>query len=350
MQSSNRKITIYDIAKEAGVSASTVSRVLTNRVKVSDEKKEKVLELVKKYNFKPNTFARGLSDTKSRTIGILMADIRNPYYASIFIACEQAARRENYSVILYNFLGDMKVEEELLGKLQEQNVDAIILLGGHEDELNTTMEYAELINDIMTAIPVVITGKLDGSQCSMVKIDNMKSMDLLMEHLFTLGHRRIAIIGGRMNVLSTYEKVMRYKQILRIHGIPFEQELVGQDGNYDLESGYIQMNTLFEKKVIPTAVIAINDYVALGIIRSIHEHKLKIPEDISLVSYDNTYIAEASVPKLTSIDYNYKEYGETLVKTAINLIDGNNMSKLQIIDPALIIRESSSSYQSCIHV
>lgn len=338
----NREITIYDIAAEAGVSASTVSRVLTNKVKVSDDKKAKVLALVKKYNFKPNTFARGLSDTKSRTIGILMADIRNPYYASMFIACEQAARKENYSVILYNFLGDMKLEEELLGRLQEQRVDAIILLGGHEDELNTDVEYVEMINSVMSVIPVVITGKLDGTQCSMIRIDNMKSMDLLMNHLLPAGHKKIAVIGGRMDVLSTFEKVLRYKQILRSNGIDFDQDFVGQNGAYDIHSGYAQMNALFEKGKIPTAVIAINDFAALGIIRSIHEHGLNIPDDISIVSYDNTYISEASIPALTSIDYNYEKYGHLLVKKAIALINGVSGEKLQIVEPALIVRESSS--------
>lgn len=341
----NREITIYDIAEEAGVSASTVSRVLRNNVKVSEDKREKVLALVEKYNFKPNTFARGLSDTRSRTIGILTADVRNPYYASMFIACERAAREENYSVILYNFLGEMELEEELLGRLQEQRVDAIILLGGHEDELVTNMEYVEVINSVMAVIPVVITGRLDGTQCNMVRIDNMRSIDLVMDHLLSLGHERIAVIGGRMDVLSTFEKVVRYKQILKENGIPFDPELIGQGGHYDYESGYQQMNQLFEKNILPDAVIAINDFAALGIIRSIHEHGKRVPEDISLVSYDNTYMAETSVPKLTSIDYNYEEYGKKLVRTAIGLIEGKSFDRMQAVEPTLIVRESSTKYE-----
>lgn len=336
-----KEITIYDIAQEAGVSPATVSRVLTNNAKVSDDKKNRVLALIQKYNFKPNTFARGLSDTKSRTIGILMADVRNPYYASLFIACEQAARQENYSVILYNFLGDMRLEEELLGKLREQRVDAIILLGGHEDELHTDMEYVEMINNTMASIPVVITGRLNGTQCSMVRINHMKSMDLLMDHLLSLGHEKIAVIGGRMDVLSTFEKVVRYKQILKMNGIDYDPALIGENGRYDIDSGYTEMNRLFDKNIIPTAVIAINDYAALGIVKSIHEHGLAIPEDISIVSYDNTYMAEASAPKLTSIDYNYEEYGKKLVRTAISLIEARPIEQLQTVEPMLMIRESS---------
>ncbi len=340
-QNNSRELTIYDIAAEAGVSASTVSRVLTNSARVNEDKKIRVLEIIDKYNFKPNTFAKGLIDAKSRTIGILMADIRDPYYASLFIACEQAARKENYSVTLYNFLGDMELEECLLRKLQEQRVDAAILLGGRDDELNTDITYVETINSALSTIPTVITGRLDGTDCNMVRIDHMRSMDLLMDHLLSLGHSRIAVLGGRMEVLSTFEKVVRFKQILKQNRLVFEPDLIGQNGMYDIDSGYAHMNRIFEKGLAPTAVIAVNDHAALGILQSLREHGLNIPEDISVVSCDNTYLAKSSYPKLTSIDYNDTAYGDLLVRTAIRRIDRQPVERLQLVDPALIIRESS---------
>lgn len=350
----NRKITIYDIAAEAGVSASTVSRVLTNNVKVNERKRQKILALVEKYNFRPNTFAKGLADARSRNIGILMPDVRNPYYASLFISCEWAARKENYSVSLHNFLSDVQLEEELLKGFHQQRMDAVILLGGREDELHTDMEYVELVNHVASLMPVIITGKLDGTDCDMVRIDHRKTMDLLMEHLLSLGHKKIAILGGRMNVLSTFERIMRYKQLLKESQIPFHPELIGQNGSYDIHSGYTQMNELYTGsgnscasfRKMPTAVIAINDYAALGIIQSIHEHGQKIPQDISVISYDNTYIAETTVPALTSIDYNYEDYGSVLIKTAIGRLDGAVSPKLQIVEPSLVIRESTARAKS----
>lgn len=340
----NRKITIYDIAAEAGVSASTVSRVLTGSARVNETKKERVLAAVEKYSFTPNALAKGLADAKSRMIGLLMADIRNPYYASLFVACEQAARKENYSVSVYNFLRDMELEEQLLGKLREQRVDAIILLGGHADELVTNMAYAEQINNIMEQIPVILIGKLDGTGCDMVRIDHMKSMDLLMGHLLSLGHERIAVLGGKMDVLSTYEKVMRYKQILKSSGLSFDPDLIGQGGGYDIRSGYTQMNELYQKKdlsAMPTAVIAINDYGALGVMQSIREHGGKIPEDISVASFDNTYIAETAMPGLTSVGYDYEAYGSLLVKAAVGRMNGLPVEKLQMVEPVLVVRGSS---------
>lgn len=339
--SENKAITIYDIAKEAGVSASTVSRVLTNNANVRSEKKEKVLALIEKYNFKPNALARGLADTKTRTIGVLAADVRNPYYASLFVACENAARDKDYTVILCNSLGETEKEVDLLGKLQEQKVDAIIQLGGRGDDLASNIDYVELINQVMAKIPVVVTGKLDGTRCHVVRIDAMKAIEMLMNHLLELGHRKIALIGGRKDVLSTFEKHLRYKQILKENMIEFDSELVAEDGDYNFETGYGQMNQMLDKGIRPTAVVAINDFSAMGVMRSIQEHGLKIPEDISVVSYDNTYMAEMAIPRLTSVDYNYEEYGRKLIDTATAMIEGRKAGQLRMVTPTLVIRESS---------
>lgn len=337
----NKAITIYDIAKEAGVSAATVSRVLTNSARVRPEKKKRVLELVEKYNFKPNALAKGLSDTRSKVLGIMSADIRNPYYAELFVACEQAAREAGYTVLLCNTLGETQREEDMLQMLKVQQAEAIIQIGGRVDDLISNVEYVELVNQVMATTPVIITGKLDGTQCPMVRIDSMETMDLLMDHLLSLGHRRIAVIGGRMSVLSTYEKFLRYKQILKENGIPFEENLISRDGAYDEVSGHELMNQMFEKGVLPTAVIAVNDSTAAGVMRSIIEHGYQIPEDISLVSYDNTYITEITIPKLTSVDYNYEEFGRKLVETAIAAIEGREVSYLNTVTPKLVVRESS---------
>ncbi|MBS4828740.1 MAG: LacI family DNA-binding transcriptional regulator [Firmicutes bacterium] len=344
----SKVITIYDIAKEAGVSAATVSRVLTKSANVRPEKKEKVMELVRKYNFKPNALAKGLADTKSKVIGILTADVRNPYYAELFVACEQAARKAGYSVLLFNTMGELEMEKQMLERLQAQQVDAIIQMGGRVDDLISNMEYVELVNQVMASVPVVVTGKLEGTQCSMVRIDSMAAMDLLMNHLVGLGHERIAFLGGRMDVLSTYEKILRYKLILKEHNLSYDPELV-MEGGYDEKDGYNEkcgyelMNRLFDKKIRVTAVIAVNDFAAAGIMRSILEHGLKIPQDISLVSFDNTYIADLMIPRLTSTDYDYEEFGKALVNRAIEEINGGERRQLITVTPSLVKRESSGA-------
>ena len=162
-QQENKVITIYDIAKEAGVSPSTVSRVLTNNVNVRAEKKEKIQKIIDKYNFKPNALAKGLSDTKSKVIGVLAADVRNPFYAEIFVACEEAAIEAGYTVLLSNSLGETQKEIEQLEMLNQQKVDAIIQFGGKVDDIVSNQEYVNKVNSLISRIPMIITGRLEGT-------------------------------------------------------------------------------------------------------------------------------------------------------------------------------------------
>jgi|ASRN01.1.fsa_nt_gi LacI family transcriptional regulator len=335
-----KAITIYDIAKEAGVSPATVSRVLTNKTNVSQKKKDKVQALINKYDYRPNALARGLSDTKSKVIGIIAADIRNPFYAEVFVACEIAAKEAGYTVLLCNSFGLTELEEEQLDMLQQQKVDVIIQLGGRADDLISDQEYVEKVNSINKYIPMVVTGKLEGTQCYQVQIDAEKAAELVLEHLIGMGHKKIVLMGGRKTVVSTYAKYQEYKKILQKYSIDFHEDNV-IEGNYDYDTGYASMNQLIDKKNLPTAVVAINDFLAAGVIRSLHEHGYVIPDDISVVSYDNVYIANMLTPKLTSVDYNYEDFGKALVETAISIVEKKQKPLLQKVIPTLVIRESS---------
>lgn len=335
------KISIYRIADEAGVSPATVSRVLTQNANVSEEKKKRVEKLILKYNFSPNAMARGLTSSRSRIIGVLIPDIRNPFYAGLAVECERAAAERDYSLMLSNYMNDMEMEEQRLYKMVGQQIDALIIMGGRVDELVTDEAYAERINRISDLMPVVITGKLDGSDCYQVNLDNSKGMDQVMEYLYSNGHRDICLIGGKKDVDSTYTKRIRYRSFLSRHGIEFCPDYVLETGDYSLESGYCAMNRMIESgKKLPSAVIAINDLTALGIIQSLREHSLRIPQNVSLVSFDNTFLAETSVPRLTSMDYSYEQYGNILIDTALNVLEGREVPKIQIIPTELIIRDS----------
>lgn len=338
---SKEKINIYAIAKEAGVSPATVSRVLTKNATVSKEKRERVQALIDKYNFKPNTLARRLSNTESKMIGILVADVRNPFYASLFVECEKAASAKGYTVLLCNSLGENELENEHLEGLYEQRVDAIIQIGGRVDELVSDEEYVEHVNRIADFMPVIITGKLDGAECYQVNIDQCYAMEILMEYLIKLGHTEIALIGGRRDVKSTYDKRLRYRQLLRRHSIELNKAWIIEGKHYDIESGYECMNKLFEsKEKLPSALIAINDFTAIGILRSIRKHGLDIPNDISVASFDNTFVSEVATPKLTTIGYDYELFGKTLINVAIDAIHKKKPLPMQLIKSELIVRDS----------
>ena len=335
-----KSVTIYDIAIEAGVSPATVSRVLTGSAKVSRAKKERVENIIRKYDFKPNALARGLSETKSNTIGMIVADIRNPFYATLFVECERAATRFGYTLMVCNTLGEPELENRYLEKMYEQRVDAIIKVGGRVDELVSDIAFVDHVNRIANTIPVIITGKLDGSDCYRVNIDEMQAMELLMRYMISLGHQDIALIGGRGNVQSTVDKRSRYKQLLKRYGINVRKEYIVEGKKYDDESGYQCMQKLFELDHLPSAVIAINDFTAVGAMRAIHERGIAIPDDISVASFDNTFIAEVTTPKLTSISYNYQEFGEKIIDTAMKAIRGEETTRIQLIPSELVIRDS----------
>ncbi len=335
-----RAITIYDIAKEAGVSTATVSRALSGSASVSKERRERILALVDQYNFRPNALARGLSDARSKTIGILTADVRNPFYAEMFVACEEAADALGYTVLLANTLSRPEQEIRQLRKFCEQRTDAVIQIGGSPDKLCTDADYAMQVGQILQNVPIVVTGKLDGASCLRVCIDEVRCTQLLMEHLFSLGHREIAFLSGRDEVYSTFQKHACYRQMLEQRGIPYREELV-LEGRYNFQGGYDQMNKMLDRGLRPTAVIAINDYAALGVRQSAIEHGLRIPEDISLVGFDNTELCHLVDPPLTSVDYQYPLFGKMLIETAVAAIEGRQMPSLQWISPRLVARASS---------
>lgn len=338
-------ISIYTIAKEAGVSPATVSRVLTGSARVSDDKREKVEALIKQYDFKPNALARGLSNIETKIIGILVSDIRNPFYATMVVECERFANANGYMLMLCNSLGSNSLEYTHIEKLASQQVDAIIQIGGKVDELVSDEIYVEMINRIANKMPIIITGKLDGADCYQVNIDEGQSMEIVLEYLIQNGHEKIALVGGRADVKSTLDKRFRYRQIMQKYGLPIREDYIITGNTYDIEGGYAAMKEFMSKDIqIPSAIISINDFTAVGIMRYLKEQGLSVPKDVSVASFDNTYMAEGYEPNLTSIGYDYKAFGERLIGTAIAAIRKEEPSRTQLIKSKLYIRESSRKF------
>lgn len=334
-------ISIYTIAKEAGVSPATVSRVLTGSARVSEEKRVRVQALIEKYNFTPNALARGLSSVETRVIGLMVSDIRNPFYATMVVECEKAANERGYLLMLCNSLGSNKMEVSYLEKFNSQRVDAVIQVGGKVDELVSDTRYVESINRVASSMPVLITGKLDGADCYQINIDEGQAMELLIRFLIENGHQDIALIGGRGDVKSTVDKRFRYRQMLWKFGIPVKEEYIVDGNSYDIEGGSRAMRQFMrEDHPMPTAIIAINDFTAVGVVRALREAGYGIPEDISVVSFDNTYIAETCMPRLTCVGYDYGMFGKLLIDTAIQAIHKEEPPRVQMVKSRLVIRDS----------
>jgi DNA-binding LacI/PurR family transcriptional regulator len=335
------EVTIYDIAKEAGVSPATVSRVFTGKARVSAGKLAVIEGLVQKYDFRPNALASGLR-TSTKIIGLMTADIRNPYYSMLAVECEKAATDRGYTVLLCNIFNDNALEDAHLEKLYAQRVEAIIQMGCRVDALVPDPEYVTHVNRIARNIPFIVSGKFDGADCYSLRINHEGAMMMVMEYLFSLDHRDIALLGGRKSVHSTYEKQQQYIYLLGTYGLRFRDEYIIEGDNSEA-GGYTGMERLLKCKHRPTAVIAINDYSAVGALRSAYDGGLSVPDDMSIISFDNTFLSEAVRPKLTSVDYNYPEYGKTLIDMAIRAADGNAPPREKFIMPRLIIRDSCAS-------
>lgn len=336
------EITIFDIAKAANVSISTVSRVLNGKSNVNLDTKQKVEQVIKEYDYHPNILAKNLGMSHSNIIGVVIPDVRNPYYANIFVECEKYAYEMGYSFLLCNFLNSPKLEESYYEALIVHRVSAIIHIGGRVDELVSDSAYVDKINRVANYIPIIASGKLDGGDCYFVNIDNISAVDQIMNYLLSLDHRKIALVGGRGNVISTVQKRSRYKQIMEKNGLKYEDYYISDGQTYDEEGGYEAMRRILAKDDWPTAVIAINDTSAIGIIKAIREKGMKIPDDISVASFDDTYITEIMDPELTSVNNNYDEFCKTLLENVNQLLNGKRVPRNVEILPKLVIRKSCS--------
>lgn len=337
------KITVYDIADEAGVSVSTVSRVLNDSAPVRKKTRDRVTKVMEKYNFQPNALARSLSKKQTKTIGFILPDITNPFFSEVYVKAEKAALDLGFSMFLSNAMNDSEVESLHLKTLVEKQVDGIIFMGGRANDTKTDTKYAEEMKLIMKKTPVVmINGEMDGVDCYKVKTDEAAGFMKGLEYLVSLGHREIALVGGINGITSTDIKLDTFKQNIDFLQIETRPEWIIVSG-YSIEGGFEAVERLLLCDKLPTAVIAINDFVAIGVIKAAKAKGLKIPEEISVIGFDNIYLTTLVNPPVTTVSHNYEE----LAVQAVNIIDGLNNSqsykKEHILDSKLIVRKSCIS-------
>jgi DNA-binding LacI/PurR family transcriptional regulator len=339
----NKDITIYDIAEEANVSPATVSRVLTGSAQVREDKKERVLEIIKRHNFQPNAVARSLFKKKSMMIGFILPDITNPFFSIVFLEAEKAALQLGYSMILCNSMNNSQVESLHLKTLAEKQVDAIIFMGGRVNTVKTNLNYASELQTLAKKIPlVIVNGKMTGVDCYKVVTDEAEGIIELVDYLVGLGHKDSAILVGMTKATSTSIKHKAYAKALKKYGIKVDKDFIVTE-DFSIESGTRGMEKLLKGKRVPTAVIGINDLVAIGAIRAIKAAGLEVSKNISVTGFDGTYISELVSPQLTTVYQNYENIGKAAVDTIIGVIEKIESPKEKIIKTKLIIRESCST-------
>lgn len=335
-----KNITIVDIAKETGLSVATVSRVLNRHSSVREETRRKVIETASRLGYQENYLAKGLSTMAGNMIGMLIPDIRTPFYGRIFSECERIALEKGYVLALCNSFNNLKRETHFYTHLLAQHAGGVIQIGGSLDRQTIPPQLYNQIKSTAEKIPVITSVPVEDSECRCVYVDNARCMRTLLEYLIKLGHRKIAFVGGRSNVKSTVEKRQAYYDVLKEHEI---REAIISEGNYGQEDGYFAVKKLFRQKFPPTAVIAITDICAIGVIQALNEMGLRCGTDVSVVSFDNTYIAEMLEPELTSVSTDYEILSETIINTMIDMIEKRETRDVYDIPLMFSIRNSCTS-------
>ena len=285
---------IKDVAEKAGVSITTVSHVINETRYVSDDLKTRVQSAMEALNYRPNTLARSLRSGRSRTIGLVIPDISNLFFAEISRKIEDKGFEFGYSVILCNTDDDLEKEKRYIDVLLEKQVDGIIFISAGEAKEN-------ILKQMEMDIPIVVADRdIPSLTSDVVLIDNHEGGFKATNYLITLNHKRIACITGPSLVTPSALRVEGYKHALKDAGIPINESLICQ-GDFRYESGENCMRNLLNNPEPPTAVFVCNDMMALGAFRAIHECGMKIPENISVVGFDNIPLSQTAYPALTTM-------------------------------------------------
>jgi LacI family transcriptional regulator len=329
--------TIKEIAKIAHVSGATVSRVINNSPHVKDETRKKVLETIEKLNYQPNSLARGMRLKKTNTIGLLLANTTNPFYAEIAQAVVDIASKYNYTVILCITNNDSQIQKKHIKILQQKKVDGFLFAS----VLLKDPPVRELIE---TGAPNVLFNRIFSSNenINYVVQDNELGTYMAVEHLIKNGHKRIAFINGYLNFSTFKQRLNGYLKALKEYNINYDKELVVAGGNNE-EKAFEATQKLLSLEQLPTAIVCSNDSMALSSLEALNLSNLKVPEDISLMGFHDIDIAKHKLIQLSTVSINKYLMAEIATKSLIQIIEGDHSeaTPIQIVlKPQLIIRKS----------
>lgn len=336
------KPTIYDIAKLAGVSTATVSKVFNGTGNISDKTKLRIMDISTEMNYRPSVLASALAGKKTYTLGLLIPDLANPFFAEIARNIEDRANELDFNLVICSTDNNTDKEIRYIHLLRQKKVDGIIIATGISKEVITK----ELIDqDIPIASIAREISLLSGSA---VIVDDFTGGYTATEHLVQLGHKKVAIIAENLSVMSSRERIRGYRYALEEAGIPCDENLI-LISDFTLEAGKAVARKLFEAYDAsnrPTAIFACNDLLAIGVMQVAKENDIKIPEQLSIVGFDNTILASITDPQLTTIAQPIQAMGRQVVDIIINEINiANTVKQRVVLSPELVVRGSTKSPQ-----
>jgi LacI family transcriptional regulator len=329
-------VTIRDVAKRAGVSISTASRALNNSGSVKDETKARVSKAAKEINYTPNAIARGLVTRRTGNIGFILptsvkGSTSNSFYSRVFEGIEAETRERNYHLIFSVF--DEK-EKDLPRMVEQKNIDAVILASKIDEEFILKLEQR--------GIPLVLVDHaISGKNVDSVVIDNFNGACKAVNHLIKLGHRRIGYIRGPQDRPSFIQRFEGYKETLRKARLEYDEKIVWE-ADLDFDDAYKVMKRKIKIQSFPSAIFAATDIIALAAAKVIREEGLRIPQDVSLVGFDDILQAKQARPSLTTIRVFKREMGRVAVRKALESINNITRKRTQtVILTELVVRDST---------
>lgn len=324
--------TMNDVAREARVSRALVSLVFRDSPKVSAKSRAKVMAAAAKLGYRPNAVARSLASRSSRTFGVLLNDITNPFFAEVYESLATACEDAGYEILMGAGQRSLRRETAIIGNFLSHQVDGLILV-------SPRISAPKLRAEIGT-IPTVIVGKtlaLPTVDC--VLNDEYVGARLAVDHLHALGHRRIAHVSGGSGAGAAGRKSA---YIAAMSGLGLKQHIDVIPGDFTESAGHAAIRTLLRRKQLPTAILAANDLVAVGMIAELRSAGLAVPTDISIVGYDNSILSGLSLVSLTTVQQPLSQLGTTATQLMLERLTGRAVPEVRELAPSLVVRESTA--------
>lgn len=334
--------TIREVARLAGVSVATVSKALNDSGKVSEALRERVEAAARTLGYAPHASARSLRSGATRILGLLVADITNPFFLKLVERIEQLASAAGYSVILCNSGEEAEREERHLGMLLSQRVDGILLIPVRDSWRGRVSALARLPQPL-----VLVDRMLDGLEADSVTIDNRMAGYLAGEHLVRLGHRRVAIVMGSPEHQIARHRLDGFREALATGGIALDEQLIARNC-FNEEVAYRAVLSLLDHAERPTAILATNNHLALGLLRAVTDRALAIPDDLSLIAVDDLPFSSIMRPGLTVVVQPSAAIAEAAVSGLLDRIGGRTPedgTRAVVLEPRLAVRGSTAAPQ-----
>jgi DNA-binding LacI/PurR family transcriptional regulator len=321
-----------DVAQEAGVSRALVSLVMRAQPNVSEERRARVLEAAGRLGYRPNAMARSLASRRTRTVGVILDDLRNPFFAEIAGGIEELASELGYQVLLGAGGRQARRERTSLATLLEYRVDGVILVSPRMRTVDIAAAAAE--------VPVVMVGRqVRGVDADLVIIDENLGIQLVLEHLIGLGHEHIAHVDGGRGAGGPQRK-SAFLRWMRAHRLGARARVIA--GDFTEEAGAAAARTLLTGPELPTAVFAANDMVAAGLLGGFDQAGVQVPGDVSIVGYDNNFIAHLAHVSLTTVDQPRTDMGRMALELLLDRLDNRRAGVVRLVEPSLVVRSTTA--------